>query len=727
MSIQITPSPLPRRSRISKVLRWLVAGVVGLVLALALFHPVENWRGRRAWERCRRELAARGEVLDWPAYIPAQVSDEKNIFKAPKMAEWFVGRETNELVMRLDPKNLDGFLRRRDPNTNSVVVAKVDSVSSDATLNLEKVDGVLRHFSFEGAAVPGGSVVYVSAIHESISNSISNGSALRSTNIPLIVMEDVPLIDAITNLARQANLSYSLDSKINFRPVRLKEGIEGPPDVSISWQDVSAEQALSDLLAHYNLAWLIDPKTRSAWVTIRDPAAPRMRGFPTLQEHLSGLIQDALHPSAAAAQGFTLIRDFTQIKPARIALSSVRPLSAAEIREFLLTNSTPPVMQGWAHLRVEALESNSFRIVLDRSQICTAAEFLAWSDQFQSDFDLISDALQRPYARMDGDYQQPFAVPIPNYRSFRLVAQTLAQRAQCHLLLAKPEQALRELTQLHNLARLLEVKSSGRPVTLVAAMVDVAVVGIYANVIADGLRMHAWHERELAVLEEQLAEVKLIPIFAEALRFERTSLCRVLEDCLIAAGDKSPEPNRAAAMQSGPGNLVLRGRKLGMPRGWVDQNLVSVARLEQSAIDSLDLTNNTISVERVETWEKEIKRTGARFRPYAFFAAVAIPDYSKAIESVGRNQTLAGQALVACALERYLLKMGSYPTSPAQLVPQFVNKLPPDVIDGADMKYRRLGTHQFLLYSIGWNDKDDGGVSFTGGKERDWVWAASRN
>jgi hypothetical protein len=33
-----------------------------------------------------------------------------------------------------------------------------------------------------------------------------------------------------------------------------------------------------------------------------------------------------------------------------------------------------------------------------------AVKYLAWSDQFAPDFDLIREALKRPYARMDGDY-----------------------------------------------------------------------------------------------------------------------------------------------------------------------------------------------------------------------------------------------------------------------------------------------------------------------------------
>jgi len=98
-----------------------------------------------------------------------------------------------------------------------------------------------------------------------------------STNapiIPLIVMDDVPLTDAIKNLARQAGLNYMLDPKIGY-------GQPGPdgrptpqPSVSIRWENVTAEQALNALLNNYSLQLVEDPKTKIARVTVRDPAAP---------------------------------------------------------------------------------------------------------------------------------------------------------------------------------------------------------------------------------------------------------------------------------------------------------------------------------------------------------------------------------------------------------------------------------------------------------------------
>jgi type II secretory pathway component GspD/PulD (secretin) len=92
--------------------------------------------------------------------------------------------------------------------------------------------------------------------------------------IPLIVMDDVPLTDAIKNLARQASLNYLLDPRINFGQAGADGKPVAQPSVSIRWENITAEQALHALLNNYGLQILDDPKTKIARITLKDPAAP---------------------------------------------------------------------------------------------------------------------------------------------------------------------------------------------------------------------------------------------------------------------------------------------------------------------------------------------------------------------------------------------------------------------------------------------------------------------
>ena len=107
-----------------------------------------------------------------------------------------------------------------------------------------------------------------------VSSTDTNAPAQPGAVIPLIVMDDVPLTDAIKNLARQAGLNYILDPKVSFGQVGADGRPTPQPTVSIRWENVTAAQALTALLNTYNLQLVEDPKSKIARVTVKDPAAP---------------------------------------------------------------------------------------------------------------------------------------------------------------------------------------------------------------------------------------------------------------------------------------------------------------------------------------------------------------------------------------------------------------------------------------------------------------------
>ncbi len=93
------------------------------------------------------------------------------------------------------------------------------------------------------------------------------------TLIPLILMDDVPLTDAIRNLARQAGINYQIDPKAGVSQVGPDGKTTGQPNVSIRWENVTAEQALAALLNNYSLQLVEDPKTKITSIKTKDPAA----------------------------------------------------------------------------------------------------------------------------------------------------------------------------------------------------------------------------------------------------------------------------------------------------------------------------------------------------------------------------------------------------------------------------------------------------------------------
>ena len=62
--------------------------MAALVTLGALLLAVENYRGKRAWDQCRRELEAKGEKLDWASHAPAPMADEQNFTRSPALSRW---------------------------------------------------------------------------------------------------------------------------------------------------------------------------------------------------------------------------------------------------------------------------------------------------------------------------------------------------------------------------------------------------------------------------------------------------------------------------------------------------------------------------------------------------------------------------------------------------------------------------------------------------------------
>src|SRR4029077_21216634 len=141
------------------------------------------------------------------------------------------------------------------------------------------------------------------------------------------------------------------------------------------------------------------------------------------------------------------------------------------------TNS-PRAASVTSYLQVVPAGSNAFRVVLKKPAY-GAADYLAWTEPLTPDFDLVRKALERPYPRIDSDYQQPFAIAIPNFVRLRTAAQISAQSAKCQLLLGESEADWPETTSVHDLCQVLMFKPPGKPITLVAAMINVAVAGLH--------------------------------------------------------------------------------------------------------------------------------------------------------------------------------------------------------------------------------------------------------
>src|SRR5205807_2371821 len=133
-----------------------------------------------------------------------------------------------------------------------------------------------------------------------------------------------------------------------------------------------------------------------------------------------------------------------------------------------------------------------------------------------------------------------------------------------------------------DISRLLQGPPRGGPRTLVAAMINVAVRGLHAGVVADGLRLRAWAEPQLASLQAQLQQINLLPSLVESMHVERAASCHV---CQVSRRAELADlfsfgvPHATFGQKiRNPENLLVSA----IPRGWIYQNMAAVAVCNQN-------------------------------------------------------------------------------------------------------------------------------------------------
>ncbi len=337
-----------------------------------------------------------------------------------------------------------------------------------------------------------------------------------------------------------------------------------------------------------------------------------------------------------------------------------------------------------------------------------AASYLAWSDQFQGDFDTIATALGRPEARLVADYSQPFSITLPNVASLYAVVTTLEQRAKCHLVLGQAEKAWQELTLLQDMGRMVE--GQGKFITTEGAAMSRGEARHSLQVIAKGLELHAWREPQLAAVQEELRNSDFIMLQAEALKCGRALLLASYVD-----GDFYKAVFRASGnsfwtrLKRHPEVLLI----VLAPRGSIYERATSVSINFRTMINALTPADGVI-------------HPGEASQAFACWKRA-----QQGLPGLLRFQTLVNEGQIACALERYRLAQGTYPETLGALVPQYIGILPRDLINGKPLIYRRMEDGTFLLYSVGWNEMDDGGKiasakdDLSNAMQGDWVWENS--
>jgi hypothetical protein len=171
------------------------------------------------------------------------------------------------------------------------------------------------------------------------------------------------------------------------------------------------------------------------------------------------------------------------------------------------------------------------------------------------------------------------------------------------------------------------------------------------------------------------------------------------------------------------GSIVLSP----IPTGWLYFEQLNYHRLfEEQLLPILDMTARRVHPQRAEQSERAFEKSGVSVVwRHRVLVRMLMPALAKLSKRSAYAQTTVDEATLACALERCRLVDGKFPETLNALAPRFIAKLPHDVISGEPLQYRREG-EGYVLYSVGWNEKDDGGKPGTksapASEDSDWVW-----
>jgi len=319
----------------------------------------------------------------------------------------------------------------------------------------------------------------------------------------------------------------------------------------------------------------------------------------------------------------------------------------------------------------------------------------------------------------------PWGILLPHLADIEAVCLRLDLRACAELAAGQIDRALDDVKL--NLRMADSLKSD---TFLVSYLVRAGVMHIAIHSIWEGLEEHKWSDAQLQELQALLARYNFIADMQPPYECERAA--GILTADLLAKGKfqlneltTDPNPSRGSAANAF-GKMI--------PQGWYDLEKLNYTRLYTLQLDgAFDPRAKRVYPGRITANTNAMEKAFAGRNPFTtiltrhqLLAVSMLPALGNIPKRGAAAQVVVDEALLACALERYHLAHGQYPEHLDALAAEFISTLPHDVIGGEPYHYLRT-KDGFLLYSVGWNEKDDGGHVGTNGRSTDislgdWVW-----
>lgn len=372
--------------------------------------------------------------------------------------------------------------------------------------------------------------------------------------------------------------------------------------------------------------------------------------------------------------------------------------------------------------RVQVVQAVSRR-AKDRSMTPEEVAFvLAVLEPVQGDLDTLKRLAKRPEARFPVDYSKGLAMPLHHATALLTAGQVLQRRAQAEAALGRSDQSVDDILLILRLARTVD----DEPV-LISFLVTISLDSLALDVIEK--QAPTWSAEQAQRVGQALVRSDILRQTARAFRGERAFGNQLIDQLKHASNGELLKSMQMVVgfsdsenKPSGIAVLPIRAYSF----AFLDGDRACLNETHQRWIDLLEKEPGLLRPHDFENLDTNFASEMQGLNRYRhLLTSLTMPTLKNVFPRAANVETRVRQARIACAIQRYALSEKALPSALDQLVPEYLDEIPCDVINGGPMRYRSAGK-EYVLWSVGWNEKDEGGIDSPDerypAKKLDWVW-----
>jgi len=311
--------------------------------------------------------------------------------------------------------------------------------------------------------------------------------------------------------------------------------------------------------------------------------------------------------------------------------------------------------------------------------------------------------------------RQGFAMLLPHLAMLKMLDQALGARAFLELREENQDAAWTNLIASTQLAAAYAPEPSE-----ISYLVRCACVEVSYNIAWQALQYRGWNDHQLAELQSKWNSLEVFKGLAETAAFSRAS-----------AADLCQREREQPARTGLSPNVVVRSPRTALPalmEFWREIRYRHHGTYEDEKALLEHYRDREVQLQRAvraSTWSEMQQLPGVTnavpFKSkYSSRMQVQLNMMQMSRGFLGGRLGLFGRAaesetrrrliITALALERYRLRHAAYPHRLADLTPEFLKDPPMDFMDGKPLRYLPTDDGHFVLYSVGLDCSDNGGV-----------------